>query len=367
MNTGKEAMTGREATAVWCLTKQGRKLGEKIADALTHGDLYCSRKIDNRTGSPFTFERFGETLAENFRNYPRHVFIMATGIVVRMLSSLLEDKTVDPAVVVVDEKGRFAISLLSGHIGGANSLSEIIAGITGGEAVITTATDVNEIASIDGMATGLGLAIENPGAIKKVNMALLTGDEIRIFDPEGRIKESFFPPGGLPVNDLSGLTGDETVGVYVGDLKIRPGPGVLILRPKTLVAGMGCNSNTEMAELKEVLFEVMDAAGVSPKSLRNLATVDIKRQEKGLLDLAEHLSVPIEFFKREMLSEVNVKTPSETVYKHIGVKSVCEAAAILSAKTQTLLVEKKKRGNVTAALARAPYTSLESVPEERIT
>ena len=121
--------------------------------------------------------RFGsltEMVAASFRRYEGHVFIMATGIVVRTVAGLLVHKTEDPAVVVVDDRGMFAISLLSGHLGGANRLAGEVAAAIGAQPVITTATDMNAVPAIDVLALELGLRIENPNAIKTVNMALLS-------------------------------------------------------------------------------------------------------------------------------------------------------------------------------------------------
>jgi cobalt-precorrin 5A hydrolase len=122
-------------------------------------------------------------LKKKIRQYTGHIFIMSTGIVVRVIAPLIRHKTEDPAVVVVDDRGMHAISLLSGHLGGANELAQKIAGIIGAKPVITTATDVNLVPAIDVLAKEKSLFIENPEAIKTVNMALLRGDKIHVHDP----------------------------------------------------------------------------------------------------------------------------------------------------------------------------------------
>ncbi|MCK7510842.1 MAG: hypothetical protein MZV70_46760 [Desulfobacterales bacterium] len=164
------------------------------------------------------FASLKTALAERFRAYRGHVCVMATGIVVRLLAGLLVHKAEDPAVVVVDEGGGFAISLVSGHLGGANALARQVAAVLGARPVITTATDVNGVPAVDVVALELGLAVENPEAIKAVNMALLAGEPI-----------AGARPGGLLTGRAPGAVPDGTVAararVWVEDLHARPARG----------------------------------------------------------------------------------------------------------------------------------------------
>jgi cobalt-precorrin 5A hydrolase len=301
--------------------------------------------------------RFGsltETLTVNFRRYEGHVFIMATGIVVRTVAGLLVHKTEDPAVVVVDDRGLFAISLLSGHLGGANRLAGQVAAAIGAQPVITTATDVNAVPAIDVLALELGLRIENPAAIKTVNMALLQGAPVDVHDPwdilTGRIPK---------VDACTGRAKAMSARVYVDDRIIPVPKGALILRPRSLVAGIGCNRNTRPEEMKALLFDTLHDSGLAAASLRNLASVDVKADEVGLAALAEELGLALEFFDREQIAAVAeaVPTPSAVVAKHIGVQSVCEAAAILGSRGGELIVPKRISTNATVAIARIDFTS----------
>jgi cobalt-precorrin 5A hydrolase len=269
-------------------------------------------------------------------------------------------KTVDPAVVVMDERGHYAVSLLSGHLGGANRLARQAAAAVGADPVITTATDVNDLPSIDTAAQRLGLAIENPDAIRQVNMAILVGDPVALLDPMGAI------PAGEPetaavrwrpaasIHDFR----KTSAGVYVDDRTADLPPTVLVLRPPSLAAGIGCNRGTPAGEIRELLLQVLARHRLSPASLRTIASVDLKQDETGLIEAARSLHLPLTFYPRERLSGVSaIENPSATVEKHIGVKSVCEAAAILAAGTGTLIVPKTRTRNVTVALARAAYSS----------
>jgi len=279
---------------------------------------------------------------------------MSTGIVVRSIARLMNHKTTDPAVLVMDEKGKHVISLLSGHVGGANQLTLKVAELTGSDPVITTATDINHRLTIDEAAMKKGLLIENPEAIKYVSMAIIKGDPIGVHDPYGLLcqelktvkKRSFQPKS------------DVSAHLFIDD-QIKPLPNkTLILRPLSLVAGMGCNRGTDTKELKDLLLEVMDRFQLSLKSLKGLASVDLKSDEAGLIALGEELELPIQFFSKHALDRVKtIENPSAMVEKHIGIKSVCEAAAILGTRQGQLIVPKQNTKNVTVAIARIPFTS----------
>lgn len=303
------------------------------------------------------FEALRPEFQSRFRGYRGHVCIMATGIVVRMLAGLLVHKAEDPAVVVIDEGGSFAISLVSGHLGGANALARRVAAAVGAQPVITTATDVNGRVAVDVLAAEQGLRIENPEAIKLVNMASLAGEPIAVHDPwdflSGRL------PGAVGADD-----GRARACVWVDDRLADAPPGALVLRPPSIVAGMGCNRGTGQDELAALLIEALASAGLARTSLAGLASVDLKADEPGLNELARELKVPFECFGREAIAQVEdrVPTPSARVHHHIGVKSVCEAAAILASRGGTLIVPKRSSRNATVALARIGSRSSGSDP-----
>jgi cobalt-precorrin 5A hydrolase len=285
---------------------------------------------------------------------------MSTGIVVRVIAPLIQNKTEDPAVVAIDDQGQHAISLLSGHLGGANALTLQVAEIIGARPVITTATDVNMRPAIDVMAKEKKLNIENPPAIKTVNMALLTDQQIGVHDPFAVLQGDIPNAVQLDEKGLSKWAGskDGAAALYVGDKRADLPSDVLVLRPASLVAGIGCNRNTSMDEIKSLLDEVLKNNHLAGSSLSRIATVDLKTDEPGLLELAKTLNVPIDFFSCEKLGQVHeIQTPSTLVENHIGVKSVCEAAAILASQMGSLIVPKHKTPNVTVAIARKAYTS----------
>ncbi len=360
--------TKTNKVAVWALTPNGTRLAGNIRRTLTNVDVYLSQNLNEIQVKHFTFQKLSETLNNEFNRYSGHIFIMSTGIVVRMIAPLIRHKTEDPAVVVVDDGGNHAISLLSGHLGGANELARQIGAAIGARPVITTATDVNQVPAIDVLAKERNLLIENPAAIKTVNMALLTGKKILVCDPHNILQNTLPDAGRLTADELikhvqkngQHIDIEDVVYVLVDDLRFDLPTAVLILRPASLIAGIGCNRNTETAEILAHLKDMLANNNLALASLKGIASIDVKADENGLILAAENLKLPLTFFNKQELNQVkNIKNPSKIVEKHVGVKSVCEAAAILATRNGTLIVPKKSTKNVTVAIARINFLSSE--------
>lgn len=351
---------GQPEIAVWALTPNGKGLSDRIRRGLAGVTCFYPERLADHRDQGRPFRRLTEEVGLQFKRYAGHVFIMAAGIVVRCIAPLLQHKTEDPAVVVVDEAGQYAVSLLSGHIGGANRLARQVAAVLGGRAVITTATDVNRTAAIDMLAQERHLKIENPEAIKAVNMAMLTGRRFQLHDPHGLLDDALTsyaearPPEAWDRH---------TPGVYVGDGCPALPEQALILRPVTLCAGIGCNRHTPAQEITALLGKACRLFGLSTASLGVIATIDLKSDEAGLTAAAELLHLPMRYFTVEQLNQVRqVPNPSAMAAKHVGVQSVCEAAAILAADRGPLVVPKQKSDNATVAIARRRCISSASAP-----
>jgi len=368
-------MATENRLAVWILTPNGTRLADAILQSLPHVDVFVSQGIAGTGVDACRFESLTAAVAKNFSRFAGHIFIMSTGIVVRVIAPLLRHKTQDPAVVVIDDAGRHAISLLAGHLGGANALTRRIAAIIGADPVITTATDVNGIPAVDVLAIEHNLVIENPAAIKFVNMALLKGQTIHVHDPFDVLKDSLAKSKPFSALQLkqnikeNGQAVDSEIiaGVFIDDVRWNLPPQVLVLRPASLVAGIGCNRNTRAAEIKALLEDVLAEKNLAQSSLKCIATINLKADEPGLQELAAMLNLPLVFFDREQLNQVEaIENPSTLVEKHVGVKSVCEAAAILAARNGTLIVPKHTTQNATAAIARIDFSSSASAREAPI-
>ena len=354
----------KQRIAIWAITLNGAELGHRISKDLDRTNLFVSRSLAvpvNDYNRVSRFDNLAQALSRVFEQYRAHVFIMATGIVVRVVAPLIQHKTVDPAVVVIDDHGRHAVSLLSGHLGGANALTRELAKLIDAVPVITTATDVNQVPAIDIIAKEKDLHIENPDAIKSVNMAFLTGARILLHDPFHLLRHALPETAvawGVDIanpdsNGHEPGSSENLPGVFVDDIQIELPPQILVLRPGSLVAGIGCNRNTAKDEIKGLLLTVMKNHRLAVGSLKCIASVSIKNDEPGLLGLAADLGLPVTFFDKPKLNQVEgIQTPSAMVEKHLGVKSVCEAAAILASNQGTLIVPKHTTPNVTVAIAR---------------
>ncbi len=277
---------------------------------------------------------------EIFRRSDAMIFVGAAGIAVREIAPHVRSKQTDPAVVSLDELGTFVIPLLSGHIGGANALAVRLAEAIGATPAVTTATDVNRRFSVDTWATEQGLRIGSMAAAKAVSAAILERDVPLLTD--------------LPVTTplAPGLVrGDSgSVGIYIGWEKREPFETTLRLVPRILHLGLGCRRGIEEAAVREAVERVLEAQDIDPAAIRCAASIDLKKDERGLLDYCEAMGWPLEFYPAETLRAVPGDfTPSAFVQKVTGVDNVCERSALLGA--ERLIVKKTALNGVTVALA----------------
>lgn len=334
----------RTAVAVYALTSQGCELGHKLLSEL-EGDLYVPRRFATEQEIPF--DSFMQQVAANWAHYRAHIFITAAGIAVRAVAPHLFSKAEDAAVVCMDQQGRFAVSLLSGHVGGANRLARECAEISGGQAVITTATDSAGLPSVDLMALDRGLRIGDWEAIKHVNAAFLEHRKVQLCDPESRFR-NVDPELFEPVTPRQWKQGEP--GVWVSWQEDAP-EGSLPLHPHTLVLGMGCRKGTSADVLEQFVQETMHKAGLAVESLAALASHEAKSDEPGLLECARRLGIKTIFYPTDRLAGVVVPNPSETVKQKMGTGSVCEASAIVTAGGGPLVLEKTQCETATMAVS----------------
>ncbi|GHE45298.1 precorrin-3B C(17)-methyltransferase [Streptomyces thermocarboxydus] len=257
-----------------------------------------------------------------FAECDRLVCFLATGAVVRLVAPLLHGKADDPGVVCVDEAGRFAVSLLGGHGGGANALAREVGEVLGAEPVVTTATDAVGLPGLD----TLGLPVE--GDVAAVSRALLDGEAVALR------AEVTWPLPPLPVADEGAYT------VRLTDRLVEPADGEAVLRPPTLVVGVGASKGAPVEEVLGLVEEVLREAGLSAASVAALATVDAKAGEPGLVEAARRLGVPLVTHPAEELARVEVPNPSDAPLAAVGTPSVAEAAALVGGGE--LLVPKRK-------------------------
>lgn len=305
------------------------------------------------------FSSLSQLLADIFNRYDGLVFIMAAGIAVRVIAPHIQDKRFDPAVVVMDDCGKHAISLLSGHIGGANDLAVLIGKLTGAEPVITTATDVSNQTAADVVAVKLGLVVEPIAQLKQVNATIANGGHTAFFIdgsmPESNDYIKQAAAVGIALEDISeAVNGLYDAAVLITQSSYSFDKPHVYLRQADLVAGIGCRRGTSRQLIMQALEDACRKIGRSPASIARIGSSIVKQNEQGLLETARMLAADISFFTNEQIKQCIILhnlTESKFVEAQIGVGNVCEAAALLAGKNSKLIVSKTKYQKVTVAIA----------------
>ncbi|HIT90835.1 MAG TPA: cobalt-precorrin 5A hydrolase [Candidatus Merdenecus merdavium] len=291
---------------------------------------------------------------EQFLSSNYLIFIGACGIAVRSIAPYIKDKTVDPAVLVIDEKGNFIIPILSGHIGGANALSMELENMIHGKAVITTATDIHDTFAVDVFAKKNGLSISDMKLAKKISAYLLDGNTIDIysdFDAYGEIPKQVnfirrekgsraIPSEGLEVviTEKEPYEDSETQRLY--------------LTPQTVTIGVGCKKNTEGKKIRDTILEVLEKNRLHLRQIELIASIDLKKEEVGIHEVCTDYNIPFITYSALELQQIEGDfTPSEFVRGITGVSNVCERSAVLGSKNGHLIQKKYAKDGVTIALA----------------
>lgn len=344
---GKRA-AGR--TALYAFSAQGLTLALGLAPRLG-AHVFAPARLAHAEATPFG--SIYTLLAGTFRAYGRHVFVGAAGIAVRAIAPFLRGKALDPAVAVLDQQARFAVSLLSGHLGRANELARELAALTGAAAIITTATDVCGLPSVDGLAAEKGMAVANLPAAKAVSAALLEGRRVQVFDPEGRLLGDD-DAGGLLVATAPEDWDPAAPGVWCHWRAGGEHPAAFRAYPRCLCLGLGSRKGTPAREIRAHIGTVFAQEGLAMQSLAAVGTADIKREDPGICEAMRELGAEGAFFAPEALAAVDAAGQSETVRRRTGTGSVCEAAALLLAAGGPLVAAKAKTSRVTCAVALRP-------------
>ncbi len=363
--------------ACMAVTVQGLQLAQNIRQCLDeYVDIYVSEKMvpDEDTQKKWrvhTFGNFREAAERNFKAYEGLIFVMAAGIVVRAIAPFLQNKLTDPAVVVFDEQGKHGISLLSGHVGGANELTRQICQSIGASAVITTATDLNEKAAPDVLAGRLGLRPWPKVRIKTINAGLLAGKTVH-WRIDRSLPHSVFYKRRL---EQEGQTADLYVSsqlftvlpqekeqlevVITGEQRLPSlaelPSNILCLTPRRLIAGVGCRKGTPAALVMSALDAACRMIGRDRSFIDELASTIVKKHEPGIVYAGDSLVRPVRFYendKMQQMIDTHQLHESDFVKKRIGIGNVCEAAAFCSvaARGGRIALRKTNFEKVTVAL-----------------
>lgn len=335
--------------AMICFSLTGCETGEKISSYFEqqgHEIRFAKKSRYIPDAEPVNVDEWTRT---QFAWADSIIFVGACGIAVRHIAPYIRSKKTDPAVLAVDECGLFVISLLSGHLGGANELTHVIAEILGATPVVTTATDLHHRFAVDVLARKNGCDIFHMESAKAVSAALLAGKKVGFYSDfpiEGEL------PDGLVLCDENSRESFE-IGIAVTVYRNRlPFKETTTIVPKTVVLGMGCKKDTDAETVRKAAQEAVAQGEIYRQSICKLTSIDLKKEEKGLLDLAEKWSIPFETYSEEELKNVSgTFTASSFVKTVTGVDNVCERSAVLGSEDGCLIQKKTGRNGVTTALA----------------
>ena len=329
-------------TALISLTENGRILSEKIAfchiDNLEFKRFAFYKNTDNKADS---FDSISRLVTEIFNLYDALVFISSCGIAVRAISSHIVSKYTDPAVLVIDEQGKYTISLLSGHIGGANALAVKIAEIIGSQPVITTATDVGGKFSPDSFATANSLYICEKALAKQLAAKAVNNE------PFGFISD--YPVDNIPEKMFDDSC--RTFGVHITDnINSKPFEHTLHLIPKNIVLGIGCKKNTEPSILSQYVIEKLNEFQKPIFRVKEIHSIDLKKNEEAVLSFGRQYNIPVKFYSSDQLMKIKgTFSHSEFVMKTTGTDNVCERSA--AADGGKIIIPKQAANGITMAAA----------------
>lgn len=335
-------------------THHGVVLAQKLAAGLFSQGVTCEVWVKKKglippEGVKLLDGTLKEWTKEQFAKNEALIFIGAVGIAVRGIAPYVKSKKTDPAVLVIDEQGRYAISLLSGHIGGANELTLAAAKILGAEAVITTATDLHGKFAVDAFAARQNLYLDSMLYAKEIAASFVEGQRVGM--------RSAYPIKGPLPKELD-LLGKYELGFMIDIRKSEPFSRTLHLVPRILTLGIGCRRGVDQTHIYHAVTEVLGEYGIFLESVCQIASIDLKKDEEGICLLAEKLGVPFVTYSAKELLEIGIKeelSESEFVRSVTGVGNVCGRAALRGAGSDRLLIPKTACGGVTVAAAAREY------------
>ena len=357
----RENMRGENETII-LYTKCSRKMtvqtAENSEDVTTHTLGIIPNKgvnvpTDNTGDTIAVHESLSAWAGEQMASHHALIFVGACGIAVRAIAPWITDKLHDSPVLVMDEQGQYVIPLLSGHVGGANELAARLAEALGSIPVITTATDLHGSFAVDLFAKRNDLWICNKEGIARVSSKVLSGEEITMSVQTGHLAADEDIPTGIrlcaypPAEKVDVLIADGTEEIF------RKESAELLLQPKKYILGVGCKKNTDSAKLDSFLKKILDEQGIVIEQIAALASIDVKKEERCLLEFSEKYRIPFWTYTAQELQAVPGEFhSSEFVKVQVGVDNVCERAAMKAAGADGRICRAKQaQDGMTVAIA----------------
>lgn len=323
--------------AVVTFTQNGDQIAEILASSLNI-DLYSKKKHSN-----FDFALVSKKVMENYRGI---IFISSTGIAVRAIAPYIKSKDLDPAVLVIDNSCNYVISLLSGHLGGANELALEVSKLLDAKPIITTATDNLGIYAPDMIAKDNGLIIENLKKAKDIAALLVEGKKIGFLDEKAIIQT----PAGYSssLEDIYGLlyiSSNENINLKLEQHNV---PTLKLIRPN-IVLGIGCRKNFSQDKMKQTVIRMLKQYNIDIRAIKFIATVNVKKDELAIKALVDYFKCQLKIFTIDDIKKVQHKfCGSDFVEKTIGARAVCEPCVELSGAN--IIINKMKLDGMTLCI-----------------
>ena len=347
-----------EKVAILAITKNGIKMGLSLKNLFPDWKVFAPSKFsDNNEVIEWYNDSTSIKIVDLFKSNNELICLFSLGAVIRLIAPHIKDKKTDPAVIVIDDKAQFVISVLSGHLGGANELSNDIAQKINAVPVITTAADVNKTIAVDLVGKEFGWRIDDDDTVTKVSAFMVNKEKIGVFQNVGNRDwwKKEFPRNVFKYDSFDELKNSQSKGFLiisdqVFDDKILE--NTVVYRPQTLVVGVGLHWDTSKETIKSGLETSLQKFNLSYKSIARFVSIKKEKDIVGLIELGKEMNIPVEYIDREELSTIDTPNPSKTVQTFEGTPSVSEAAAIKSSQGELVVEKQKFPPNLTIAIAR---------------
>ena len=347
-----------ERISVLAITKNGVEMGLSLKNLFPDWQIFAPSKFsDNNEMINWYDDSTSIKIVELFQSNDALICLFSLGAVIRLIAPHIKDKKTDPAVIVIDDKAQFVISVLSGHLGGANELSNNIAEKINATPVITTAADVNKTIAVDLVGKEFGWKIDDDTTVTKVSAFMVNKEKIGVFQDTGEKDwwKKELPDNVSKYESFEELKNSGSKGfLIISDQAFNDEilENAVVYRPQTLVVGVGLHWDTSKDTIKSGLLSSLEKFHLSSKSLARFVSIKKEKDVEGLIELGKEMDIPIEYIDREELATITTPNPSKTVQAFEGTSSVSEAAALKSSSGKLIVEKQKFPPNLTIAIAR---------------
>ena len=345
--------------AVLAITKNGIDMSLRIKEHFSDFEIFAPVKFSDNNGKIQWYdESTTQKIVDLFKSNDGIVCLFSLGAVIRLLAPHIKDKKTDPAVIVIDDNANFVISVLSGHLGGANELSNEIAEKIGSTPVITTAADVNKTIAVDLVGKEFGWKIDDDSNVTRISAFMVNKEKIGIFQNIGKKEwwKGKFPENITFFSNIEDLKASESKGYLIITNDQIDDESILknsvVYRVPDLVVGIGLHWDTSKETIWNGVNETLEKFELKQKQIARFVSIKKEKDVIGLIELGREMNIPIEYIDREELATITAPNPSETVQAFEGTASVSEAAAIKSSKGELIVEKQKFPPNLTVAIAR---------------